>query len=201
MAAIDFSAKSDRQIEEGIATGRPGLHLCAAELSGEAAGSPMPDSETELDHGKERKRPAEGGAEETVEALQARIHRGLWPLVAFLALSSWAHTGFRYLPAIPEQWKSFLGKPPPPMWINALFLLYLLSAMILCLMRMAEQMPPGSGFRSVLYLAAFYGFHSVAGSLPDNFWAVLIGGTVLLGLEFYRNRHYHRQKIRELTGS
>lgn len=145
-----------------------------------------------------RKDGAGNSVATAVEALEAKSHRGLWPLVAFLSLSIWARSGFRYIPPIPENWKSFMGAPPPPALINALFVLYLLSALILSLMRMADEIEPTSSFRHLGYLAAFYGFHFVAGSLPDNYFAVLIGGVVLLTFEYYRAFQYNKQKIQEL---
>jgi hypothetical protein len=135
----------------------------------------------------------------SVETLYAKSHRGLWPLVAFLALSIWARSGFRFVPAIPASWRNFLGAPPPPSLINAAFALYLVSALVISLMRMAGQVAPGSVFRPLGYLAAFYAFHHISGSLPDNYFAVLIGGVVLLSLEYYRSLQYYRQKIQELT--
>lgn len=141
---------------------------------------------------------AKTAAPATREQLQAASRRVLWPLVAFLALSIWARSGFRFLPPLPDDWKSWMGAPPSPSLINALFVLYLLSALILSLLRMADNARPDPAFRPIGYLAVFYGFHFVAGSLQDNFFVVLIGGAVLLSLECHRNLRFYRQKLQDL---
>ena len=102
-------------------------------------------------------------------ALETRAGRVLWPFVAFLAISSWAHTGFRFFPSLPPSWQGIMGQPPPPFLINVVFVVYLLSALMLNLMRMADNAPPDPGYRPVLFLGAFYAFHHVSGSLRDNF--------------------------------
>lgn len=125
--------------------------------------------------------------------VDAKAGRGLWPLVCFAGLSLWARTDFRYLPSPPAEWRSILGRPPPPAWIDAAFVLYLFSALVLSLARMAGEGCPGTGFRHLGYLAAFYGFYHVSEALPDNYLAVLVGGFVVLTLEAYRNWLYFRQ--------
>lgn len=132
------------------------------------------------------------------EALYASCRRVYWPLVAFLTISLWANSGFRFLPPIPAEWNQILGAPPPPALINALFVLYLLSALIIHLMRMAREDPPDPGFRPVAYLTAFYAFHHIAGSLKDNFIIILIGGSALLTLQCYRDLQHYRRELQEL---
>ena len=129
--------------------------------------------------------------------LQSQASRGLWPLVVFAAVSLWASSGFRYLPSLPREWDQVMGRPPPVSWVNPAFILYVFSALVLSLLRMAGEPTPGSGFQHVGYLTAFYGFYYIAGALDDNFWAVLVGGFVILTLECYRNWTYYRHRIRE----
>ncbi|GAB4282307.1 MAG: hypothetical protein Kow0092_37380 [Deferrisomatales bacterium] len=143
--------------------------------------------------------PSQGRPGE-VEDLQARAGRGLWPLVVFAALSLWAGSGFRFLPALPPGWRRALGPPPPIAWIHAAFVLYVFSALVLSLTRMARLDTPGAGFRHVGYLLAFYGFYAVAAALEDNYWAVVAGGFAILGLECYRNWLHYRDRIREAEG-
>lgn len=90
-----------------------------------------------------------------------------------------------------------MGRPPPPAWIDAAFVLYLFSALVLSLARMAGEGSPGTGFRHLGYLAAFYGFYHVSGALRDNYLAVLVGGFVVLTVEGYRNWLYYRQQLRD----
>jgi hypothetical protein len=41
------------------------------------------------------------------------------------------------------------------------------------------------GLSHVVYLTVFYGFYHFSGGLGDNFWAVLVAGLTILGLESY----------------
>lgn len=122
---------------------------------------------------------------------------GIWALVVFMVLSIWARSGFPYFPAIPLEWKSWLGRPPPLVWIHPFLVLYLFSALILSLTRVSAGWHPFTGFRHLGYLGAFYGFYAVSGGLEDNFWPVFVGGLSVLGLEGYRNWNQYRQQARE----
>jgi hypothetical protein len=119
---------------------------------------------------------------------------GLWPLVAFAAVSLWAVTGFRGVPELPPAWRVAFGRPPPPTWINAAFVLYLFSALILGLTRLGQEVRVLSALAHLGYLSAFYGFYWVAGVLEDNLWAVLVGGFAILTLEWYRGVVWSRQR-------
>jgi hypothetical protein len=136
-------------------------------------------------------------ARSRLQILESRASRGLWVLAVFAAISLWARSSFRYLPSLPPEWDKVMGRPPPVSWINAAFILYVFSALVLSLLRMAGGPTPASGFQHVGYLTAFYGFYYVAGALDDNFWAVLVGGFVILTLECYRNWTYYRHRIQE----
>jgi len=117
---------------------------------------------------------------------------GLWPLVGFAAISLWAATGFRGVPPLSPEWRAAFGRPPPPAWINAAFVLYLFSALILGLTRLGQAVRATSPLAHLGYLSAFYGFYHVAGVLEDNLWAVLVGGFAILTLEWYRGRVWSR---------
>lgn len=136
-------------------------------------------------------------AQTKVQRLQSRAGRGLWALVAFAAISIWARSGFQYLPPLPPEWQDVMGRPPPPSWISAAFILYVFSALVLSLMKMAGEGSAATGLQHVGYLSAFYGFYFVSGALEDNYWAVLAGGFAILMLECYRNWLYYRHLIRE----
>lgn len=154
----------------------------------------------DVPRGEERRNgpQSEDAAAEKSRRLYALAGRGLWPLALFALLSLWARTDFRYLPPMPQDWGRVMGRPPPPAWIDAAFVLYVFSAIVLSLTRMAGYGSPGTGFRHLGYLAAFYGFYFVSGVLPDNYWAVLVGGFVVLTLECYRNWLFYWQQIRDL---
>ena len=133
-------------------------------------------------------------------ALHRGAFAGILALAVFMALSLWARSGFHYLPALSPQWRSWLGRPPPLVWIHSFLVLYLFSALILSLTRISAGWHPFTGFRHLGYLAAFYGFYAVAGGLEDNFWAVFVGGLSVLGLEAYRHWNQCRQQTREGVG-
>ncbi|MBE0616932.1 MAG: menaquinol oxidoreductase [Proteobacteria bacterium] len=144
-------------------------------------------------------RSPEGEVRARVQHWQAQAALGIWPLVAFAAVSLWAVAGFPGLPHVPEGWNEVLGRPPPPSWVNAAFVLYIFSALILSLTRMGMGTPAkvSAGFAHVGYLAAFYGFYALAGVLADNVWAVLVGGFAVLTLEWYRGWLYCRERARD----
>lgn len=119
---------------------------------------------------------------------------GLWPLVGFAAISLWAATGFRGVPPLSPDWRAVFGRPPPPAWINAAFVLYLFSALVLGLTRLGQPVRLSSPLSHLGYLSAFYGFYRVAGVLEDNLWAVLVGGFAVLMLEWYRGVVWVRQR-------
>ncbi len=144
-----------------------------------------------------RVRGGGGDTQSRVQQWHALAARPLWPLVAFAALSLWAVSGFPYVPRLPAAWDAFLGRPPPPSWVNAAFVLYLFSALILGLTRMGTPVTLRSGFAHVGYLGGFYAFYGIAEVLEDNVWAVLVGGFAVLVLEWYRGWIYCRQRIRE----
>ncbi len=119
-------------------------------------------------------------------------NRGVWALSAFLLLSMWARTGFHGVPSPPPAWDALLGRPPPPVWIDGAFVVYLFAALILSLTRLAAPAARFAGFAHLGYLGAFYAFYALSGALEEGFWAVLVGGSVLLVLETYRE-HLRRR--------
>ena len=147
------------------------------------------------DHGD--RPPTRGPAADTAGRARAPhtgAFAGIWALVGFTALSLWARTGFLYFPPVPPEWRAWLGRPPPLVWIHPFLVLYLFSALILSLTRMSGGWHPFTGFRHLGYLAAFYGFYAVSGGLEDNVWAVFVGGLSVLGLEGYRHWSQCRQQ-------
>lgn len=123
--------------------------------------------------------------------------RGMWAFAAFLLISIGASNDFSFLPSLPAHMRTMLGDPPSANLISGLLVLYSFSAIILILSRMMSGGSPASGIAQVAYLAVFYGFYHLSGSLGDNFWAVLAAGITILGLESYHNRIWFTQLIRE----
>ena len=122
---------------------------------------------------------------EKVRRLKARASRGLFAMALFISVSICAVRGFDFLPALSPQMRSILGTPPSASMISAALMLYSFSAIILTLSRMMSGTGNYTGMAHVGYLAAFYGFYHFAGALADNFWAVFVAGSTILGLESY----------------
>ncbi len=124
---------------------------------------------------------------EKIHSLKMKSVRGAWAFSAFLLVSIGALKNFRFLPSIPEKVKVMLGAPPSALMVSGLLVLYSFSAIILVLSRMMSGAAPSGGMVHVLYLAAFYGFYYLNGSLDDNFWAVFTTGVTVLGLLSYHD--------------
>jgi hypothetical protein len=132
-----------------------------------------------------------------IHTLQAKSVRGLWAFSAFLLCSIGASNDFRSLPSLPGDVRSMLGSAPSSDLISGLLVLYSFSAIILILSRMMSGAEPSRGLAHVLYLAAFYGFYHLAGSLEDYFWAVFASGFTILALENFHNLIKFKPLIRE----
>ncbi len=134
---------------------------------------------------------------EKIRSLKAKSYRGAWIFSAFLLVSIGALHDFSFLPAIPEHVKTVLGAAPSTLMISGLLVLYSFSAIIFALSRMMSGTRPSVGIGHILYLAGFYGFYHLAGSLEENFWAVFTAGVTILGLVSYHNWVRCRALIRE----
>jgi hypothetical protein len=122
---------------------------------------------------------------EKIRRLRTTANSGLWAMALFLTVSIGALDDFKFLPSLPEQMKDLLGGPPPTVMISGLLVLYSFSALVLVLARMIGDSSAHGNYYHVAYLAFFYGFYHLAGSLADNFWAVFASGTTILTLEGY----------------
>lgn len=132
-----------------------------------------------------------------IRALQSLSNRGLWYLCLFLAISLGARWEFRFLPSLPPGVRSILGAPPPSSWISVALVVYSFSAIVLALSRMMVGTGTRGGLDHVGYLTGFYVFYHFAGSLPENFWAVLAAGITILGLTAYGRWTHHAEQIQE----
>jgi hypothetical protein len=122
---------------------------------------------------------------ENIHVLHLRSVRGLWALAAFLLISIGALWDFSFLPSLPDHLKKMLGPPPSTMIISGLLVAYSFAAIILILSRMMSGSVISGAFSHIAYLAVFYGFYHFSGGLGENFWAVLVAGFTILGLESY----------------
>ncbi len=133
---------------------------------------------------------------EKIRRLESRAARGLWAMAGFMAMSiaAWRYPDpFSHLP---ERAAAILGAPPPTGLISAALIVYIFSAIILILTRMATGAEAGVGFNHVGYLTGFYFFYSVAGAMGENFWAVLVAGITILSLQSYHLWTYCAEQVR-----
>ena len=116
--------------------------------------------------------------------LSALSRRGLWHLLLFLLLSMAAFAGqdFDLFEAIPENFWTLLGSPPPPQMIHLVLGIYTFCALLLLPARMNKaslmQSWAHMGYRTVFYL-----FYMSANALAAHFMLVFVAGLILYGLE------------------
>ena len=133
--------------------------------------------------------PAREGLRQRVEARIRRLERaslaGLWSMVLFLLVSFGAYDNFSFLPELTEDFRRFLGTPPPSEMISLALVIYAFSGIVGTLARMSRNIKPFRGLMHTAFFAAFYAFYFLSGVLPDNFWAVFFAGLSVMGLENY----------------
>lgn len=131
-----------------------------------------------------------------IRELQTRSSRGLWWVCLFLAVSVAARYRFAFVPSLSPGLRDLLGRPPPLSWISGALVIYSFSALALTFGRMGSA-EPRDGPAHVGYLTAFYGFYHLADGLSENFWAVLVAGLTILGLQAYAIWTYNAELLRE----
>jgi hypothetical protein len=151
----------------------------------------LEDSETALQQNADLLRQA---LINDIDRLNRFSYRGVLALALFLLVSIIAWCGY-YVLAGPATVLGFLGKPPSARMISTALLIYTFSAIILSLSRMAAGIEHRSSFAHVGYLAVFYLFYYFGTSLEENFWAVLVSGITILGVESYRIWSYCAESI------
>lgn len=136
-------------------------------------------------------------AVERIHRYRVKASRGLWATALFLAVSTAALWDFSFLPPLSDAARAFLGRPPSPVMISGVLVLYTFSAIILILARMMGGSEQYSGFAHVGYLTAFYLFYHFAKALNENYWAVFVAGITVLGLESYHIWNFCSEAIRK----
>lgn len=131
-----------------------------------------------------------------ISRLHRRAARGIYPLALFLLVSIGAVRGFSFIPPLSERAWQILGAPPPITLISAFLVIYLFSAIVLTLGRMAGGSEKYGGMSHLGYLTAFYIFLYFAGGLDESFWAVFAGGLTILGLEAFQIWNQCTEEIR-----
>lgn len=132
-----------------------------------------------------------------IRALQRRSGRGLWALALFIMVCLVALGDFAVLPDLPHGVKAALGRPPSTKMISGVLVIYTFSAIILTLSRMMSGTGACTGIAHVGYLAGFFGFYHFAGSLEENYLAVVVAGFTVLSLETYHVWSHCQERIKE----
>lgn len=135
-------------------------------------------------------------AEARIRSYSARSRLGQWGLFAFLILSMAAFRFGSLFSQLPEYLQTILGPAPPVRLMSIALAVYAFSAMIYVLARMMEGDCKYRGWVHLGYLGGFYIFFSYAGSLHENFWAILVAGLTILGLEHFRLWSHCKELIR-----
>jgi hypothetical protein len=109
--------------------------------------------------------------------------RGLWQLLLFLLISMAAFAGqdFDLFAAVPEEFWTLLGSPPPPL-IHLVLGIYTCCAVMLLPARLAKASLAQS-WAHMSYRTIFYLFYLSANALAAHFMLVFVAGLVLYGLE------------------
>jgi hypothetical protein len=110
--------------------------------------------------------------------------RGLWHLLLFLLLSMAAFAGqdFDLFAAVPEDFWTLLGSPPPPPLIHLVLGIYTFCAVMLLPARMNKASLMQS-WAHMAYRTVFYLFYLSANALAGHFMIVFVAGLILYGLE------------------
>ena len=136
-------------------------------------------------------------ARERIHRYAALARSGLWALVAFVLMSLAALSFGPRLGRLPEGVRSVLGPAPPVRLIGIALAVYAFSALIYILARMMEGGLRYRGWPHLAYLGGFYLFFAYASALEEHFWAILVAGLTILGLEYYRLWSHCQEAIRE----
>lgn len=151
---------------------------------------PWPGGETEQQGGP--------GPGLNVAALQALSRKGLWGLLLFLlaSVAAFRVQDFNLYQTFPEAVLQILGCPPPAILIHLALTGYSFTVVVPVLIRMATGENPLVGWHHLPCRAVFFLFYLASTTLPENFLAVVIIGTLLYAVEqvgvwSYRQRQRH----------
>jgi len=116
--------------------------------------------------------------------LCALSRRGLWHLLFFLLISIAAFAGqdFDLFAAVPEDFWTLLGSPPPPQLIHLVLGIYTFCALMLLPARLTRASLAQS-WAHLSYRTVFYLFYLSGNALAANFLVVFFAGLILYGLE------------------
>lgn len=128
-----------------------------------------------------------------------RSRRNLWSLVLFLLISidAYSFRTFNLFEAASEPVRQLLGYPPPAYLVSAALAVYALSAVILTLTAIANDIRPTSTWKHLGYRSTFYLFYSFSGSIAGHYLPVLLTGLCLYGLDMFHVWFYNGKSLRE----
>jgi hypothetical protein len=130
--------------------------------------------------------------------LQALSRKCLWGLLLFLLAGAAAFMvqDFNLYRTFPDPVLQFLGCPPPATLIHLALTGYSFTVVVPVLIRMATGAAPTLGWHHLACRSVFYLFYLVSTTLPQNFLAVIIIGSLLyiveqVGIWTYLHRNLH----------
>lgn len=128
-----------------------------------------------------------------------RSRRNLWSLVLFLLISidAYSFRMFNLFEAASEPVRQILGYPPPAYLVSAALAVYALSAVILTLTAIANDIRPTSTWKHLAYRSSFYLFYSFSGSIAGHYLPVLLTCLCLYGLDQFHVWFYNGKSVRE----
>jgi hypothetical protein len=131
-------------------------------------------------------------------ALHALSRKGLWGLLLFLlaSVAAFMVQDFNLYQAFPEPVLQILGCPPPAILIHLALTAYSFTVVVPVLIRMATGEKPMVHWHHLPCRTVFYLFYLASTTLPQNFVAVIMIGSLLYAVEqagiwsyLYKNLH------------
>lgn len=117
--------------------------------------------------------------------------RGLWGMIAFLAISlaALAMRDYNLFATLPETVLELLGDAPPPILVHVALAISTVSALVLIVGRGMGSNTPSYRWINICLPVLFYPLYLVADTGRSSFILVLLAGMTLLLLEHLTVRH------------
>lgn len=108
------------------------------------------------------------------------------PLVTFLLISILASASqqVKFFSLVPESIRPFLGDPPSAPLVSLALAIYFVSMLVIIAHGICSGGQPGSLWFHVACRCTFYLLYFIGDGLAGNLLAVLLAGSILLGLEY-----------------
>ena len=136
-----------------------------------------------------------------IDELHALTRRGLWGILLFLSLSAsvlyCSQAGIFAM--VPADVKEMFSELPPPVVIHAVLAVSWLSAFVLIMGRMVEEVKPSYNWYNVGLPTIFYPLYIFTDGAATYFPAVFAAGLVLLVIEHVSVTIHARRLLREET--